>query len=383
MTSFPRDPTKHRAAKILFQIDVLRDMDMAIDSGLGGYRDRHDLVNDLVEQGLIDLRYPDEGHTDVAPTVPYRAPNDGSEDSSRAASPANVGLRSTSSERNGDGSGIEVAQVETSAPTDKGAVIENALARVPDRPMFGMHNRDAPSAWALGKLAHAALDGPVPLREFYEAVTREAWEVAEQLEALEAGNESGHMKLAIMLPRNRQKPQSAADGFQAFALGSVARKPDEEGLLLASGPFYQWRAVGIVGEPSDPMIGLTESGWELVKIFNGLDFILPHGEEFARPFFDYLAENAPADTWGFQTTLEGISHGMGRIELAEHLERRLVSDFPSAEWKPSISESIASGYLSRGRAWGLVETGMVAGKYALTAAGEVVLPGLPAPSELS
>jgi hypothetical protein len=57
------------------------------------------------------------------------------------------------------------------------------------------------------------------------------------------------------------------------------------------------------------------------------------------------------------------------------LRRQLIIE-PAVGWKPGISEFIAPGYLSRGRAWGLVETGMDGRKCALTADGEAAQPGL-------
>jgi hypothetical protein len=240
--------------------------------------------------------------------------------------------------------------------------------------MFGMHNRDAPSAWALARLAAEAFDGPVPLGDFYEKATEDAWKLAARLVPLEV---RGEPKLAVMLPRNANKPQSASDGFRAFALGQVARKP-ADGKLAAWGPFYQWAAVGIVGDPKNPEIGLTESGWELVKLFNGLDFALPHGDEIAQRFLAHLEQHAPADHWGFRTALEGAGQDAGRVELSKYFAKRLPDDFSDAEWKGSVADSVASGYVSRARAWGLIEMKLAGGKYSLTSVGGETLKKLSA-----
>src|SRR5882724_1284224 len=246
MPFFPQDPSKYRPSKILFKIDILREVDRAVQEELGGYANRHELVNDLVEQGLIELRYP-EGEAPVTPKAR-------SEAESKTAGSANGG---------GDAAAVEVpaktmpeplgdiSETRITAPAKVGTVVENELA-APDRwPLFGMHNRDAPTAWALTRLASESFDEPIPLDVFYEKVTQEAWTLAAQLEGLEI---KGTPKLAVMLPRNPDKPQSAADGFRAFALGAVARKPNAEGKLPASGPFFLWGAVGLVGDVKNPKV---------------------------------------------------------------------------------------------------------------------------------
>lgn len=176
-----------------------------------------------------------------------------------------------------------------------------------------------------------------------------------------------------MLPRNPEKPQSADEGFRAFAMGQVARKPDEDGRLVAWGPFYQWGVVGIVGDPQSPEIGLTDAGWNLVEVFDGLDFSLPHDEEIARMFLQHQQQHAAPDLWGFRTALESAARGAGRVQMNEYFRTRLSADYSHGEWKASVAESVASGYVSRARAWGLLEPKLHEGTYHLTASGQQVL----------
>src|SRR4051812_38287311 len=68
MNFFPADPTKYRPVKLILQVEVTREMDRAIQEGLGGYSNRHELANELLEQGLINLRYP-EGDEPAPPTA--------------------------------------------------------------------------------------------------------------------------------------------------------------------------------------------------------------------------------------------------------------------------------------------------------------------------
>jgi hypothetical protein len=359
MSFFPQDPSKYRPSKVLFKIDVLREADRAVQEGLGGYANRHELVNDLVEQGLIELRYP-EARAPVPPESHARA-----ESEPEVAADGGDALAPLS----------DIGETRITALAKKGAAVENELADPEPWPLFGMHNRDAPTAWALTGLAAEAVDGPIPLEAFYEKVTEEAWALAARLSALEA---KGAPKLAVMLPRNPEKPQSAAVGFRAFALGAVARKPNEEGKLSASGPFFQWHAVALVGDVRRPQIGLTASGWELVDVFDGLDFSIPHSDEIAARFLAHLAQHAPADLWGFRTALEGAGGGAGRVGMNEYFHKRLRDDYSAVEWKSSVADSVASGYVSRARAWGLVEPGLEDGKYVLTPAGEKTAADFPA-----
>ena len=82
-----------------------------------------------------------------------------------------------------------------------------------------------------------------------------------------------------------------------------------------------------------------------------------------------LAQHAPADLWGVQTALDGAAQTCGRVEMNEYFVKRLADDFSDAEWKDSVAESVASGYVSRARAWGLIEPKLVERKYALTSTG--------------
>lgn len=365
--AFPTDIVKYRPSKIIFRVDVLREIDRAVDEGVGGYVNRHELVNDLVEQGLIDLRYPGgqspepSGETAWARLATPSAEPNGNGAPSEAAE--------SSEALSGSNSPDELFSLRIKAPRQRGVIVENELARISTEPMFGMHNRDAPTAWALARLASEAMDGPVSLADFYERTTDAAWRLGAQLARLE---QKGAQKLAIMLPRNAEKPQSAAAGFRAFALGQVASKP-EDGMLTAWGPFYQWGAVGIVGDIEQPKIGLTDSGWELVGLFDDLGFALPHDGAIAWGFLAHLREYAAPDLWGLLAALEGAAHGLGRVEMSEWFRLGLDEDFTETEWKNSVAESVASGYVSRCRAWGLLEPKLERGQYKLTPAGRKAL----------
>lgn len=366
MAFFPVDPTNYRPAKILFQIEVLREVDRAIQAGLGGYSNRHEMINDLVEQGLVELSYPDINPAELAepndavPQTIASPPRVGDDPKADAAPPPTMPDVEPLS---------DLSETRLIAPGKTGAVVENELASIPGHPMFGMHNRDAPTAWALMRLAGSASAGPVDLEQFYRETTTEAWKLAAQLTGLEV---KGGPKLAVMLPRNPEKEDTAEIGFRAFALGATSQKTDPKGRLGASGPFYEWGAVGVVGDANSPLIGLTRAGWELVTIFDGLDFSIPHGQSHAERFMKFLHMNVAADSWGFRTTLEGATQGFGRSELNRYFAERLPTEF-RGDWKQTVANSVASGYVSRAREWGLLELKLRDKAYVPTDFGETIL----------
>ncbi|HEU4461235.1 MAG TPA: hypothetical protein VFR75_01455, partial [Solirubrobacterales bacterium] len=234
-----------------------------------------------------------------------------------------------------------------------------------------------PSAWALSRLAEATAEAPVRTAAFYQQVAEEAWALADRVSAME---EPGGPRLAVMLPRNREKPQSADDGFRAFALGAIARRPNEAGKLVVSGPFFQWKAAALLGDVADPSIAMTEAGWELLRILDGIDFSLPHPEETATAFLGYLRVHAKEDFWGFRAALEAAAGGAGRVGTNEYFLKRLSADYPDVTWKESVADSVASGYVSRAREWGLIALKLKERKYVLTPAGERALDQATEPS---
>ena len=56
--------------------------------------------------------------------------------------------------------------------------------------------------------------------------------------------------------------------------------------------------------------------------------------------------------------------------MNEHFHERLSVDYPDVEWRASVAASVASGYVSRAREWGLLTPKLQERKYALTPAGK-------------
>ena len=381
MTIFPEDLTQYRPVKVLLRVDILREADRAIQEGLGGYANRHEIVNDALEQHLIDLRYADEDRP-AAPVARSKAErlSSGTEAPKSAKSATSATSEADAPAVLGESAVTEFDAIdpitniaETAIePPARGAVVENEIADVKHIPQLGLHNRDVPSLFGLAALARAAADGPVPMRAFYDDATSQAWRLAAALEDYEREHRS---KVTVMMPRNRAKPQSASEGFQFFALGQVNRRFSDDGKLTCFGPLYQWGVAGLVAGPDgEVLIGMTSAGWDLLEATAGVDFGVPHDPAIARRFLAHLQDHSPGDVWGFRTALDAIAGGVGRLKLNEHFRSRLSDDFPIARgYTDSVAESTAQGYLSRSRAWGLVEPKLSDGQYAVTDFGREIL----------
>ena len=48
------------------------------------------------------------------------------------------------------------------------------------------------------------------------------------------------VKLTALFPTNIAKAQAAEAGFQAFAIGELARRPNDDGTIKAAGPLFLW-----------------------------------------------------------------------------------------------------------------------------------------------
>jgi len=248
---------------------------------------------------------------------------------------------------------------------DRGAVVEDGHAVFKQEPLFGLHNRDYPSLWALTVAARMTADGPAPASRVYAEATREAWRYASSMTDLEK-KVSG--KPTALFPTNTAKPQSAEDGFRAFALGVINRKLNADGRFETAGPLFSWQVVQLVkSDNGPPSLGLTAAGWDLVEAMAGLTLAWPHEREYADRFFVHLREHAPWDWAGFEQLLAFVQERPTRMELAAQF----------GSWQPAWSSAMqntnAAGFVARAREWGLLEGKLIDGRYALTEYGESML----------
>jgi len=364
-----------RLVRMLLPAPLLREVDELVLSGRGGYGSRQEFLFDAVQNHALEVKHgpSKEDQIDIdrdfdafeAPTLNAVSANghelaDGERaDESKLDSPPE-GPRETAAAQPGLRGLSETA---LRAPI-RGATVEDGVAHIKREPLLGLHNRDYPSLWASQLLGQLTQHGPVPFPMFTEEATREAWRYADALLELEKTTKT---KLTALFPTNPAKPQSAEEGFRAFAIGTIARKPSVDGSFATSGPFFTWRLCELIKSDGTVHIALTNAGWQLLESLDGLTLASPHERHYAERFFDHLRRHAPWDWAGFEHLLEAVSESPSRSELTNHFSSW------QADWSETVANTNAAGFVARGREWGLVEPKLDAGRYALTEFGEATL----------
>lgn len=326
---------------MVLSAEIIRSIDDMVTSGVGGFRSRDELVEEALRSYLLELGEVAAIAAQSSETEPKRIFGSAMTPTISQASTSTLAVIAAPSQGfRSDGDDI---------------VLEDA-------PLLGLHNRDWPSFWALGRLAFLARDNWVELRSYLDGVTEEAWQLAAELKlTADAGKTATQM-----LPTNPEKKQSSDTGFQNFAVLSVSNKPSRTGLHKVSGPLAVWRAVAFSDIGTNTKIAITAVGWDLLNIVEGLSPKHPHNEGTAKRFFDFLKSNSPSDWWGFETVLREVSHAPARDALLAKME-------PARDWSYSIAASTTQGYIARSREWGLVEPKLINGTYKLTDFGRDIL----------
>jgi Arc/MetJ-type ribon-helix-helix transcriptional regulator len=341
------DRSKLRPVRVALPVRLVREMDLAIQSGVGDYGSRQEFISDAVENHLFDVCHGADDEPDDDEEIASGKP------------------RSEPTKTRAADSGLQLTPEDVRlSPPNGASPINNELAVVSvHEPMYGFHNRDIPTIWALERLAE---QGPVEIDQFYERVTSEASELAESFRSWERKH---GVKVTALLPKQGKRSRAGGEGrtFQNFALGSVGRKGDTGG-RNCTGPFFVWGIASLREKDDRILIGISERGAQLLEKLQGLSFNLPHAPTHTRIFLDFVSEWAPDDRWGFDTCLAAIGEQVDRIGLIAKFHSCLRRDYKGVEWKESVANSIAQGYLGRCREWGLVRQGR--GEYQLTPLGE-------------
>lgn len=346
------DPSKMRPVRVAMPARLVRDMDLAIQSGAGGYGSRQEFITEAVENHLIEVRYGSEDASQ----------NEGPSPRSTEPQPPSTADRGAQQQT---GQELNPHDIRIAVP-DGPAPIANELAVVsPGEPLYGFHNRDIPTIWALEQLA---AEGPGEINAFYERVTDQASDLAGRLSEWERDH---GVKVTALLPRRSKRTRASSEGrsFQDFALGKVSRKTGDG--RLCSGPFFLWGVAGLQAKEDELLIGVTDRGTQLLEKLQGLSFDVPHETSHTRTFLGFLEEWAPDDRWGFAVCLAAVRDGVDRADLTAKFHAKLRADYTAAQWKESVANSIAQGYLGRCREWGLVKPGR--GEYALTTLGQEIV----------
>ena len=341
---------KQRVMRIPLPVRLIREMDAVIINGVGGYSTRAEFIVDAIQERILELTM--EGVEDAGP--PPGLPDVGSAPSE--PSRANATLRPPP-----DPGPLATTELTALTPPEAGFSISatDDLSRPEGKALFGLHNRDYPTLWALTRLAVMANKEPIPVTDYFAGVLQEAWSLGEQLLAIEK-HRGG--KCTALFPTNPGKRKSAETGFRLFAIGDY--RTGENNTIATSGPLFEWRAVGLSGPVDEPRISLTEAGWQLLAALRGLSVEEPHAPSSATVFLAYLKEQAPADERGFVEIMRAIGpDGATREDVLDHA----ATQWP--EWTENEVSTNSAGYIARAREWGLIEPKQSKYHYHLTPLG--------------
>lgn len=336
---------EQRIMRIVLPVPLIRAMDAVIIKGLGGYTTRGEFIVDAIQERVLEMTV--DTAEDAGPPAASEALVE-----QVMAEPAVPSAPST-------GATLQMTAIVV-PPAGFTVGKDDDLARPEGQSLFGLHNRDYPSLWALARLAALTAERPIPVETFYTQVTEDAWSFGELLLAIE--KHTGTKRTALF-PTNAEKRKAAETGFRTFAIGDYRGGTD--GTYVTSGPLFEWRVVGLVaGDRKEPVIGVTTTGWALLEAINGVSVEEPHPASVAARFLAHLLEKAPADRAGFIEILRAIGvEGATRQDVLEHVAR----SWP--EWTENEVSTNSAGYIARAREWGLVEPKQTKTKYHLTPAG--------------
>ncbi|WP_133298512.1 ribbon-helix-helix domain-containing protein [Tsukamurella pulmonis] len=339
---------EQRIMRLSIPVPVIREMDAVILKGIGGYSTRAEFIIDAIQERVLELSSQgtvDAGPPETDPSNPPLARERQLDDQTPNDSITHAPLLATTS---------------LVAPPSGYTVHEaDNLSRPASRPLFGLHNRDYPSLWALSKLASLTVRGPIAIDYYLNEIVGLAWEYGEKLVALE--NATG-IKCTALFPTNPEKRKQAETGFRSFAIGDYRRAGSS---YATEGPLFEWNAVGIVLNRSEGLeIGLTASGWQLLNIVAGTTVAEPHPAIMSLRFFKHLSEYAPGDLQGFIEIIHAIGEdGASRQTVLDHVSR----SWPG--WTQSEVSTNCAGYIARGREWGLIQPKQTRSRYHLTSLG--------------
>lgn len=357
-----------RLLHVALPAKLIRRLDRAVIEGRGEFETRSEFVREAVENLLLELEY------DPAPPEPPRsrrvqetqrhaengADGHGGEGFLRADDPS----KTSGALEKGAVAALGLSATALRAPS-RGAVIDDGVAKIADEPLFGLHNRDFPSFWAAVQLAEITHQGPAPFSDCLDELVERAWRYADELREIEEA--TGEAKLRVMFPTNRDKRQSAEEGFKTFAVGTATRGPDHS--VIARGPLFSWRICQLQRDDSGLLIALTSRGYELLEALDGISLATPHPRGTAERFFGHLRQWSMADWRGFEILLDGVSREPDRAGLVAHFKAA------RSDWSNAVAATNSQGYVGRAREWGLVEPKQVKSRYLLTEFGRNVLDG--------
>ena len=331
-------------------VPLIREMDAVIISGAGGYSTRAEFIVDAIQERILELTI--EGVEDAGPPPVLQ------HGASAASGPPEEVVTHQRPSDSGTPTTMEITEL---VPREAGFSISptDNLSQPEGKAMFGLHNRDYPSLWALSQLAEMANEEPIPVVDYNARVLKEAWDFGEHLLSIE---ERTGRKCTALFPTNPDKRKSAEARFCMFAIGDFRINGDKT--ITTSGPLFEWRTVGLSGPVDEPRISLTAAGWQILAALRGLSVEEPHAPPSVAVFLAHLTEHAPADMRGFVEVLRAIGpEGATRQDVLDH------AGMQWPEWNENEVSTNAAGYIARAREWGLVEPKQSKSHYHLTPLG--------------
>jgi hypothetical protein len=346
---------EQRMMRIVLPVSLIREMDSVIVQGLGGYATRGEFIKDAIQERVLELTIGEVEEAGPPPAAVTAA-------SQAAAWPETV----LGSETRGVNSATS-RSTALMVPC-RGFMVElvDDLARPEGRPLFGLHNRDYPSLWALTKLASLTVDRPIPAETFYTEVIEESWKFGSILLSIEKRTGT---KMTALFPTNVEKRKTAEMAFRSFAIGDYRSTTDET--FTTSGPLFEWRAVGLASSGGQgPLIGVTNVGWALLDSIAEISVEEPHPAAASAHFLEHLRLHAAADHTAFVEIIQAIGEdGASRQDVLD----RTAKVWPA--WTENEVSTNVAGYVARAREWGLVERKLAKGEYHLTPLGVEIAKG--------
>lgn len=343
-----------RIMRIPLPVSLIREMDAVIIDGIGGYSTRAEFIVDAIHERILELTIEEVPGPRPVPqrTAPGEPRPPETMASRKTPSDANVLVTMGVTELAFRNVGFSIL------PTDN-------LNRPEGEALFGLHNRDYPSLWALSRLSEMADEAPISLTDYRARVLRDAWHFGDRLLAIE--KRTGR-KCTALFPTNPDKRQSAEARFWMFAIGDFRIGADNT--IATMGPLFEWHTVGLSGSVDEPRISLTAAGWRLLAALSGLSVEEPHSSTSATAFLAHLREHAPSDWSGFIEILRAIGpDGATRRDVLNHAG----TQWP--RWTKNMVSTNAAGYIARAREWGLVKPKQSKSRYQLTPFGVEQLRG--------
>lgn len=338
-----------RIMRIPIPVPVIREMDAVILKGVGGYSTRAEFIVDAIQEWILELSVDsieDAGPPSVSPIEPFSVAQI-VKPAAQQASPAST-------------STANMPMTALSAPATGFVISEvHDLNRPEGRALFGLHNRDYPSLWALTKLAWVTGERPIPIEEYFADVLKEAWRFGELLLAIEKHTGT---KCTALFPTNPEKRKPAEMGFRSFAVGDYRTDGDA---YATGGPLFEWRLIGLAaGGRDEPRVGLTDAGWKLLAGVTGISVEEPHPYAAAKAFLSHVSSHAPEDWRGFTEILRAVGpNGATRQDVLDHVAAVWRS------WTDNEVSTNSAGYIARAREWGLLEPKQTESQYHLTPLG--------------